>query len=54
MSLTYFFCIFIFFQNVDVNLAIDGRSPIHYASDYGQADVIEYLISKGADVNVSI
>lgn len=27
---------------------------LHFAADYGQRDVIEYLISKGADVNVSI
>ena len=32
----------------------NGRTPLHYAADYGQAEVIEYLISKGADVNVSI
>jgi len=36
-----------------VDAAIDGRSPIHYASDYGQLEVIHYLISRGADVNVS-
>ncbi|XP_018335993.1 myotrophin [Agrilus planipennis] len=36
---------------VDVNQEIDGRPPILYAADYGQADVIEYLISAGADVN---
>lgn len=32
---------------------VDGRYPIHFAADYGQAEVVEYLISKGADVNVS-
>ncbi|KAJ8939350.1 hypothetical protein NQ318_005711 [Aromia moschata] len=30
---------------------VDGRPLILYAADYGQADVIEYLISAGADVN---
>ena len=25
---------------------------IHYAADYGQLEVIEYLVSKGADINV--
>jgi ankyrin repeat protein len=38
---------------MDVNALIEGRPALHYASDYGQKEVIEYLISKGADVNVS-
>lgn len=38
-------------QNINVNDVIDGRTPLHYASDYGQLDVLEYLITKGADVN---
>ncbi|CAL1548918.1 unnamed protein product [Lymnaea stagnalis] len=38
-------------QGVDVNKAIQGRLPLHYAADYGQTEVIEYLISKGAKVN---
>ena len=33
-------------QGVDVNAAIDGRLPLHYASDYGQLEVLQYLISK--------
>lgn len=34
---------------------IDGRRPLHYAADYGQKEIIEYLITKqGADVNVSV
>lgn len=37
----------------DVNQEITTRSPIHYAADYGQSDVLRYLITKGADVNVS-
>ncbi|CAH1380423.1 hypothetical protein MTP99_004435 [Tenebrio molitor] len=36
---------------VNVNEQIDGRPPILYAADYGQTDVIQYLISAGADVN---
>lgn len=40
-------------QQLDVNALIEGRPAIHYASDYGQKEVIQYLISKGADVNVS-
>lgn len=42
------------FQSVNVNEEVDGRPLILYAADYGQADVIEYLISAGADVNVSV
>jgi ankyrin repeat protein len=40
------------FQEIDVNKEIDGRPPLHYAADYGQGDVIQYLLSKGANVNV--
>lgn len=36
----------------NVNQEITTRSPIHYAADYGQSDVLKYLITKGADVNV--
>lgn len=43
-----------FFQAVNVNEEVDGRPLILYAADYGQVDVIDYLISAGADVNVSI
>lgn len=31
---------------------IDGRTPLHYAADYGQSDVVGYLLEKGADINV--
>ncbi|KAE8742438.1 hypothetical protein FOCC_FOCC011992 [Frankliniella occidentalis] len=41
-------------KEIDVNKDIDGRAPIHYAADYGQEDVIRYLVSKGADVNVNL
>lgn len=40
-------------QNIDVNQMIDGRTPLHYAADYGQYDVVRYLLEKGADANVS-
>lgn len=39
-------------NSFNVNQAITTRSLIHYAADYGQADVLRYLITKGADVNV--
>ena len=35
-----------------MNHAIDGRPPLCFASDYGQKEVIKYLLSKGADVQV--
>ena len=50
---SYWLCRLVF-QNINVNSEIDGRPPILYAADYGQTDVIDYLISAGADVNVSI
>ena len=34
------------YQGLDVNSEIDGRLPLHYASDYGQLEVIKYLCSK--------
>ena len=33
-------------KGLDVNADIDGRLPLHYASDYGQLEVIKYLCSK--------
>ncbi|KAM4712001.1 myotrophin [Anableps anableps] len=36
----------------DVNqIMSSGRMPLHYAADYGQTEVMEYLISIGANVN---
>lgn len=28
--------------------------PLHYAADYGQTTVLNYLLDKGADPNVSV
>jgi ankyrin repeat protein len=39
-------------QGTDVNALINGRTPLHYAADYGQTEVLKFLVSKGADVNV--
>lgn len=36
-----------------INESVDGRNLVHYAADYGQDQVLEYLISKSANVNVS-
>ena len=38
---------------MDVNKLINGRTLLHYAADYGQGDVLRYLLEKGADANVS-
>lgn len=43
----------VLFQKIDVNALIDGRVPLHYAADYGQTAVLNYLLDKGADPNVS-
>lgn len=64
----YFFCLdnvfFINFscipcvallQSDDVNRVVEersGRVPLHYVADFGHKDVMEYLVSKGANVNV--
>jgi ankyrin repeat protein len=37
-----------------LNELIKGRSYLHYACDYGQYDIIEYLLNKGANLNVRI
>uniref|UniRef100_A0A0K8TN50 Putative myotrophin n=1 Tax=Tabanus bromius TaxID=304241 RepID=A0A0K8TN50_TABBR len=39
-------------KSINVNAEINGRCPLHYAADYGQADVLGYLIKKGANVDV--
>ena len=33
---------------------LNGRNALHYAADYGQAEVIKYLIQKGAKLDVSV
>jgi len=38
-------------KGLEVNTNIDGRLPLHYASDYGQLEVIKFLCGKGAKVN---
>ncbi len=38
--------LFFVLQGADVNQEIDGRLPLHYASDYGQLEVLKYLCSK--------
>ncbi|CAH3156564.1 unnamed protein product [Porites lobata] len=37
----------------DVNAGLlAGRNGLHYAADYGQKEVIEFLLSKGANINL--
>ena len=39
----------------DVNAELmNGRNPLHYAADYGHADMLEYLLSKGAKIDVRV
>ena len=33
---------------------LNGRNALHYAADYGQAEVIKYLVGKGAKLDVSV
>ncbi|XP_058793336.1 myotrophin-like [Phymastichus coffea] len=40
-------------KDIDVNQMIDGRTPLHYAADYGQTEVLRYLMDKGADLNAT-
>lgn len=35
-----------------INEQIKGRTYLHYACDYGQQDIIDYLLSKGANINI--
>jgi len=41
-------------KGIDVNQEIDGRPLILYAADYGQVNMIDYLLSKGANPNVKL
>uniref|UniRef100_A0A3Q3GFI0 Myotrophin-like n=1 Tax=Labrus bergylta TaxID=56723 RepID=A0A3Q3GFI0_9LABR len=39
----------------DVNRTLNGgRKPLHYAADYNQTEVVLFLLSKGADINVRV
>ncbi|CAL8115994.1 unnamed protein product [Orchesella dallaii] len=42
-----------FFQGININEEVDGRPPLLYAADYGQLEVIDYLVAKGANVNAT-
>uniref|UniRef100_A0A1L8E7W7 Putative myotrophin n=1 Tax=Haematobia irritans TaxID=7368 RepID=A0A1L8E7W7_HAEIR len=36
-----------------LNTKYNGRYPLHYAADYGQHEVLEYLINMGAEIDVT-
>ena len=36
---------------MDVNAKDDGRTPLSYAASWGDEEIAELLIAKGADVN---
>ncbi|KAH8354894.1 hypothetical protein KR093_000633 [Drosophila rubida] len=38
-------------SNRNVNKWVGGRTPLHYAADFGQLKVIKFLVDIGADVN---
>lgn len=39
-------------NSIDVNQPIgQGRYALHFAADFGQSAIIEFLLSKGADIN---
>ena len=39
-------------HNVDINIeGYEEKTPLHYACEYGHLQIVEYLISKGANVN---
>lgn len=38
-------------EPIDVNAEMSARYPLHIAADYGQADVLTYLLEKGASVD---
>ncbi|PFX32702.1 myotrophin-like [Stylophora pistillata] len=37
-----------FYVNAEI---LNGRNGVHFAADYGHSNIIEYLLSKGADIN---
>lgn len=50
-----FFVVFALLQADDVNRVVEersGRLPLHIAADFGQEEVMMYLITIGADINV--
>ena len=40
------------FQGINVNQKFDGRPLLVFAADYGHADILEFLLSRGASIDV--
>lgn len=40
-------------EKFTVNTEMKSRYPIHYAADFGQKEVLKYLISKGVNIDVT-
>ncbi|CAK9292326.1 unnamed protein product [Gordionus sp. m RMFG-2023] len=38
-------------KTIRINEELRGRQPLHYAADYGQAEIIKFLLNQGADIN---
>eukprot|EP00794_Sanderia_malayensis_P018196 gene18196-20012_t len=38
-------------KNVNAKI-MNGRMPIHFAADYGQLEVLKFLVDQGADINL--
>lgn len=48
-----FVYVFVYLKGEDVNRTLEGgRKPLHYAADCGQLEILEFLLLKGADINV--
>ncbi|VEL44029.1 unnamed protein product [Protopolystoma xenopodis] len=40
-------------QLPDVNCTLaNGRAPLHFAADFGQKDIIQFLLDKGANIDL--
>ncbi len=45
---------YIYFQDSSVDAVLrNGRNILHYASDYGQVEIVRYMCERKADINVS-
>lgn len=53
ITLNFTYKLLFTFKGEDVNRTLEGgRKPLHYAADCGQLEILEFLLLKGADINV--